>query len=192
MLKNITVFGSSSAHFNPQYHEAAFRMGQLIGENGMRLIFGIGDDGLMGEVFRGALHKHAKVFGVTTPALFDLQCHDKSIFKNYEVQIVDTLSERKRRMYSVADAMVVLPGGWGTIDEFAEFSVTVKIHDINVKPMIFLNTNGFWDNLRKQFDVMIQMNAISPAQFKHVGFASEPEDVLPMAARIQNELAQQD
>lgn len=191
MLKNIAVFGSSSPDFDTQYDEAAFRMGQIIGENGMRLIFGIGDDGLMGEVFRGALHKHAKVFGVTTPALFDLQCHDKSVFKNYEVQIVSTLSERKRRMYSVSDAMVVLPGGWGTIDEFAEFSVTVKIHDINVKPMIFLNTNGFWENLHKQFDVMIQSNAISPKQFEHVGFADTPEDVLPLAARIQTKLEQQ-
>lgn len=189
MLKNITVFGCASAQFDKQYYAAAFRMGQLIGENDMRLVFGIGDDGLMGEVFRGALHKHAKVFGVTTPALFDLQCHDKSVFKEHEVEIVSSLSERKRRMYEVADAMVVLPGGWGTIDEFAEFSVTTKIHDIAIKPMIFLNTNGFWDYQRKQLEVMHQTNAISDLYFSHVGFAQEPEDVLPMAARIQADLA---
>lgn len=189
MLKNITVFGCSSARFDKQYYEAAFRLGQIIGENDMCLVFGIGDDGLMGEVFRGALHKHAKVLGVTTPALYDIQCHDKSVFKEHKVEIVHTLSERKRRMYDVGDAMVVLPGGWGTIDEFAEFSVTVKIHEIEFKPMIFLNTNGFWNAQRKQFDVMRETFAITQEQFNHVGFAEQPEDVLPLAARIQTSLA---
>ena len=189
MLKNITVFGCASPNFDKSYYEAAFRMGQLIGENGMRLVFGIGDDGLMGQVFRGALHKHAEVLGITTQPLYDLQCHDKSVFQDREVQIVSTLSERKRRMYEIADAMVVLPGGWGTMDEFAEFSVTTKIHDIAIKPMIFLNTNGFWDYQRKQLEVMRQTNAISEIYSSHLGFAKEPEDVLPMAERIQNSLA---
>ena len=188
MLKNITVFGCASSNFDKKYYEAAFRMGQLIGENGMRLVFGIGDDGLMGQVFRGALHKHAEVLGITTPPLYDLQCHDKSVFKDHEVQIVSTLSERKHRMYEIADAMIVLPGGWGTIDEFAEFSVTAKIREIALKPMIFLNTDGFWEYQRKQLEVMCQTRAISATQFKHVGFADEPEDVLPLAARIQNAL----
>ena len=118
-FKQITVFGGASKTINEKFYEQAFKLGEIIGQKGMTLIFGIGDNGMMGQTFRGALSQQAPIKGITTKELLELQCEDKSLFKEGEIEIVPDLFVRKFMMFHDGDAIIVLPGGWGTMDEFA-------------------------------------------------------------------------
>ena len=148
-FKSMTVFCGASKGINPNLFPAAFRLGEIIGNEKMKLIFGIGDNGMMGQVFRGALSKNAQIEGITTKELLELQCEDPSLFKPGEIMIVPDLFVRKFMMFKDGDIITVLPGGWGTIDEFAEFAVTIQTRQIMKKPLIFVNLDGFWDPLKE-------------------------------------------
>lgn len=187
-FKNITVFGGASKAINPKLRKVAFELGRIIGQNNMTLIFGIGDDGMMGAVFHGMLRECGSVRGITTKKLLQLQCENPEIFRPKEIEIVKTLSERKFKMFNEGDVMVALPGGWGTVDEFAEFSVLIQTGEIKRKPLIFLNINRFWNPYKKQLQKMQKTGAIDNDKLNFVGFVKHAKDVLPMATKIAEQL----
>lgn len=188
MLQKITVFGSAVKAINDKYKKEAFELGEIIGRNGQTLVFGIGDNGMMGEVFRGALKHNAPIRGITTPKLLELQCENPALFKEGEIEVVSNLSIRKFKMFEEADAIFVLPGGWGTMDEFAEYSVLVQTGEIKKKPLIFINLNGFWDATREQIRRMYTEGAVNDDRVDYLGFVEHAQDAFAKAEEISDQL----
>ena len=187
-FESMTVFCGASKGINSELFSPAFRLGEIIGENDMKLVFGIGDNGLMGQVFRGALSKGAKMEGVTTKELLELQCSDPTLFKAGEISIVPDLFVRKFTMFKDGDVIVVLPGGWGTVDEFAEFCVTIQTGQILKKPLIFVNINGFFEPLKQLLKKMYDNGCINDDRTNYLSFVDSVEDVLSEAEKIANKI----
>jgi len=141
--RSVCVYCGSRMGADPAYRSAAQAAGTLIAQNGWRLVYGAGDVGLMGEVANAAQQGGAEVFGVIPAHLFDHEIGktDLSTFV-----VTETMHERKKVMYMNSDAIVVLPGGAGSLDEFFEV-LTWRQLGLHDKPILLLNTNGYWDPL---------------------------------------------
>ena len=187
-FKSMTVFCGASKEINPDLYAPAYRLGEIIGENKMKLVFGIGDNGMMGQVFRGALSKNAQLEGVTTKELLELQCEDPTLFKDGELYIVPDLFVRKFTMFKDGDIIAVLPGGWGTIDEFAEFCVTIQTGQILKKPLIFVNINNFYEPLKQMLKVMYDNGCLNDDRMNFLAFVDTVEEILPKAKEIANRI----
>ncbi len=140
---SICVYCGSRAGTDPAYLSAAEALGQLIAKEGWRLVYGAGDVGLMGAVARSAQASGAETFGVIPQHLVEWEV-GKTDLTSYVV--TETMHERKKVMFMNCDAVVVLPGGAGSLDEFFE-AVTWRQLGLHDKPIILLNTNGYWDPL---------------------------------------------
>jgi uncharacterized protein (TIGR00730 family) len=143
-METICVFCGSSDNIHPDYKKAARLMGHTLAENGIRIIFGGGRDGMMGAVANGALEAGGTVIGVlieslNTPAL----AHPDLT----ELKVAVTMHERKAHMHALADAFIVLPGGLGTLDELFE-TLTWEQLGIHEKPIGLLNVRGYFDPLQ--------------------------------------------
>ena len=141
----ICVYCASSNHVDEKYWAAAKELGELIGEGGHSLVWGGGKVGLMGEVARAAQGKGAKLYGVITETLVDMEI---SYEEADELLVVETMRERKGLMEEKADAFVALPGGPGTLEELSEILVGrfLKHHE---KPIVLVNVNGFYEPFMK-------------------------------------------
>lgn len=187
-FKKITVFGSASNAISKKYNDQAFKLGELIARNNSTLVYGVGDTGMMGQVFHGLLKGCGAVRGITTQKLMELQCDDPNLFKEGEMVIVDDLSTRKFMMFDEGDMMVILPGGWGTLDELAEFCVMIQTGRIRKKPMIFVNLGGFWNPMKKQIRQMYKEGCLNDNKINYIGFVRKVEKVIPKAIKIVNKL----
>lgn len=148
---SLCVYCGSRTGADPAYERAATELGGAMAHAGIRLVYGAGDVGLMGAVARAAQTGGAETFGVIPTHLLDREVGktDLSTFV-----ITETMHERKKVMFMNADAVVVLPGGAGSLDEFFEVLTWAQLglHD---KPIFLLNTNGYWDPLRGLLDHIV-------------------------------------
>ncbi|MGN0981500.1 MAG: TIGR00730 family Rossman fold protein [Candidatus Limivicinus sp.] len=140
---NICVFGASSNDLAPAYYAAAQALGRAIAAGGHALVFGGGAGGLMGACARGAAELDGAITGIA-PRFFD----EPGILYQDCGQLIftDTMAQRKQLMEEKADAYIVLPGGIGTFEEFFEV-LTLKQLGRHAKPMVMLNTLGYYDAL---------------------------------------------
>ncbi|MGH1398607.1 MAG: TIGR00730 family Rossman fold protein [Alphaproteobacteria bacterium] len=141
-IKTLTVYLGSSGHARDVFQNCATAMGGLIGEAGMRLVYGGMDAGLMGRVARAALDAGAHVTGIVPRKLKD----SERILNNLsDTVMVEDLWDRKKRMFRAADAIVTLPGGYGTADEALEvlYWGNLGLHN---KPLVLVNIEGYWDD----------------------------------------------
>ncbi len=152
MDKIICVYSSSSCTIDKIYFDAAEDLGREIGKRGDTMLFGGGMTGLMGAAAR-AVHKHnGKVVGIIPEAL-----NVKGVVYEFcdELVVTEGMRERKGLMDSRSDAFIALPGGFGTLEEVLEI-ITLKQLRYHNKPVVILNTNGFFDRLLEQFDLIIE------------------------------------
>lgn len=140
---SVCVFCGARAGFRPAYAQAARATGTMLATRGWRLVYGAGDVGLMGEVARSAMVAGGQTFGVIPLHLYQREVgkRDLSTFI-----ITEDMHERKKVMFMNCDAIVVLPGGAGSLDEFFEV-VTWRQLGLHGKPILLLNTEGYWDPL---------------------------------------------
>lgn len=141
--KSVCVYCGSRAGVDPAYAVEAAAIGKALAENGWRLVYGAGDVGLMGTVARAAQDAGADTFGVIPQHLVDWEV-GKTDLTTYIV--TETMHERKKVMFMNCDAVVVLPGGAGSLDELFE-ALTWRQLGLHEKPIFLLNTNGYWDPL---------------------------------------------
>ena len=141
--KTVAVFCSAADGARPEYRETAEALGNTLAERGIGLIYGGAAVGLMGAVADSALAKGGRVVGVIPQVLVDLEVVHKGV---RELHIVDTMHTRKRLMSELADAFLILPGGFGTFEELFEVLAwqTLKLH---AKPVVLLNVAGFYDTM---------------------------------------------
>lgn len=144
-LKSIAVYCGHQMGDDPQFKRDARAVGRMLAKNGIRMVFGGGDVGLMGTVATAALDNGGDVIGVSTDDVIAMQepAHD-----SISVQVVDGVNERKQIMFNESDAFIILPGGIGTLNELTDIMTMQQIGETD-KPLFFLNTNGFWNPLAR-------------------------------------------
>ena len=142
-MKSVCVYCGSRSGAHPAYAAAADAMGRGIAQNGWRLVYGAGDVGLMGTVARAAQEAGGDTFGVIPKHLLDREVGKTDLTR---FVVTETMHERKKVMVMNADAIIVLPGGAGSLDEFFEVLTWAQLglHD---KPIMLLNVQGYWDPL---------------------------------------------
>ena len=169
--KSVCVYCGSRAGGRPAYAEAARATGRMLAANGWRLVYGAGDVGLMGEVARAAQAAGAETFGVIPTHLLSREVGKRDIST---FVITETMHERKKVMYMNADAVVVLPGGGGSLDEFFEV-LTWRQLGLHEKPIVLVNTEGYWDPLLTMIDRIIGEGFADPSLRAFVDVAPDVE-----------------
>ena len=140
--KSVCLFCGSSDRSDPAYTVAAQEFGAQTAAAGWRLVYGGGGVGLMGASARSAHEAGGRVLGVMPGFLRSRE----RLFDDVETLVVTSMHERKQLMYDQSDVFVVAPGGIGTLEEAIEL-LSWKRLDLHAKPVIFLNLNGFWNDL---------------------------------------------
>ena len=149
--KSVCVYCGSRPGANPAYMADAETMGRGLAEAGIRLVYGAGDVGLMGGVARAAQAAGGETFGVIPQHLVDWEV-GKTDLTSYVV--TETMHERKKVMFMNCDAVVVLPGGAGSLDELFEV-LTWRQLRLHAKPIYLVNTAGYWDPLMQLLNHVI-------------------------------------
>lgn len=147
---HIAVFCSSSNHIAQKYRDLAYSLGQMIAESGFTLVYGGATGGLMDAVAEGAASLKGNIIGVIPQAVIQMKRESQLPTQLYTVE---TMSERKTLMKSLADVFVVLPGSYGTLDEMMDV-VSGAIVGEHKKPLFLINQDGFYDLLIQQIDRM--------------------------------------
>ncbi|WP_342388464.1 TIGR00730 family Rossman fold protein [Salinicoccus bachuensis] len=150
-INNITIFCGAHTGSDPVYEERAYALGQLLAEKGIGLVFGGGAVGLMGAVADGALSKGGTVTGVIPQFLVDREMAHPKV---QHMEVVESMHERKARMETLGDAIITLPGGAGTMEEFFEMFTWGQI-GLQKKPIGLLDVNNFFDALTHLFEKLI-------------------------------------
>ena len=158
-LKRICVFCGSHFGADPAYRAAAVDFGRQMVERGLGLVYGGGDVGMMGTLADEVMAGGGEVIGVIPRSLRDREVAHEGIT---DLQVVDSMHERKRLMYAQADAVVALPGGIGTLDELFE-SMTWNQLGIHLKPAGVLNVGGYFDPLVAMLDRALEQGFVGRA-----------------------------
>jgi len=177
-MKRICVFCGSSLGVRPAYLKAAQRLGELLAERKIGMVFGGGCVGLMGAAADAALAKGGEVIGVIPDSLVRREIGHRGVTK---LHVVKSMHERKALMADLSDAFIALPGGYGTLEEFAEV-VTWSQLGIQVKPCGLLNVEGYWDGLLKFLDHAVDEQFVRPENSQLILVATTPESMLERLA----------
>ena len=149
-INSLAVFCGSKNGNNPVYAEHAAELGKLLVKNNITLIYGGGSKGIMGAIANAVMANGGKVIGVITKKLVDWEHQHEGIT---DLSVVDDMHIRKQKMYDLCDAAVILPGGFGTLDEFFEM-VTWNQLSIHDKKIYILNSANYFEYLLKHLEIM--------------------------------------
>jgi len=157
-IRNLAVFCASADGRNPLFYEAAETLGRQLAARGIGIIYGGARVGLMGAVAEAALAHGGHVVGVIPEVLVDLEVAHDGLS---ELHVTSTMHTRKALMGERSDGFVILPGGYGTFEEMFEVLAwqTLKLHQ---KPIVLLNTGGFYDTLLKFLDECVEHGVLKP------------------------------
>jgi uncharacterized protein (TIGR00730 family) len=153
VMKRICVFCGSNAGHDPRYRAEAQRLGRLLADRGIELVYGAGNIGLMGAVADACLEAGGTAIGVIPEALMGKEVAGRNVDHRSltRLEVVDSMHTRKARMAELSDGFIALPGGFGTFEEYCEILTWGQL-GFHVKPMGLLNVNGFYDPLLALFD----------------------------------------
>jgi uncharacterized protein (TIGR00730 family) len=171
--KTMCVYCSSSDAVDPTFFDSAAQLGGLIARRGWTLIYGGGRIGLMGALARAVHENGGQVIGVIPEPL---QAKGLAYPAADELVVTRDLRERKAVMESHADAFVGLPGGFGTLEELLEI-VTLKQLKFHTKPIVLVNTEGFYDPLRQMFERIFQERFAKPEYEQLYHITPDPNGV---------------
>jgi uncharacterized protein (TIGR00730 family) len=171
---NICVFSSSSNAIADIYFQDARELGFLIAKREHTLVNGGANVGLMEAVTVSASENGAKTIGIIPEMLRDRSLASEN---SHEVIITPDMQERKARMRDISDAFIALPGGFGTLEEILEV-ITLRQLTYHTKPIVFINTNGFFDFLFKQFEISYDELFAKPVYRELYFVAKNPADAL--------------
>jgi len=173
-LKRICVFCGSSLGARPAYRQAAQRLGELLAERRIGVVFGGGSVGLMGVLADAALAKGGEVIGVMPESLVRREISHGGVTK---LHVVETMHQRKALMADLSDAFIALPGGYGTLEELCE-AITWSQLGIQQKPCGLLNIEKYWDGLLAVLDHAVDEGFVRPENSQLVLVAQRPEWML--------------
>ena len=159
MAKLLCVYCASSDRIDPKYAAAAAELGHEMVRRGWGLVYGGGKTGLMGAVARAVKKSGGRVVGVIPEFM---KVRELAYDEADELVTVVTLRERKLLMETRADAFLALPGGFGTLEEIMEI-LTLRQLDVVKKPCVFFNQDGFYDDLLRLFERMLEDKFFKPS-----------------------------
>jgi len=172
-MKLLCVYCASSDRLDPKYYAVAEQLGRELVARGWGLVYGGGKTGLMGAVARGTKSAGGRVVGVIPEFM---KARELAFDEADELVTVVTMRERKLLMETRADAFVALPGGFGTLEEILEILTLRQINVVH-KPCVFLNQDGFYDDLLRFFDRMLAENFFKPSNLGLFRVATDVSDI---------------
>ncbi|MEM9883904.1 MAG: TIGR00730 family Rossman fold protein [Planctomycetota bacterium] len=174
MSRSVCVYCASSPGSEPAFGPLADEMGHALADAGHTLVYGGGSTGLMGRVARAVHGGGGRVVGVIPEAMKTVEV---AYLDADELVVVETMRQRKQAMEDRADAFVVLPGGFGTLEELAEV-ITHRYLRFHTKPVVLLNAAGFYDPLLALFEHFIAAGMAKPAYHEHYRVAADVDGVM--------------
>jgi uncharacterized protein (TIGR00730 family) len=175
-IRAVCVYCASGEGRNPAFVAAARALGQILAENGVRLVFGGGAIGLMGALARAVRDHGGSATGIIPQFLMEKEAGFRS---EMDMIVTADLHERKRLMFEQADAFVALPGGVGTLEELVEQLTWAQLGR-HRKPILIANIEGFWNPLLEIIEHMSGLGFIHSAYALNYLVADRVEDILPM------------
>jgi uncharacterized protein (TIGR00730 family) len=185
-MRRIAVYCGSADGNHPVYRAEASALGAAIAAAGLGMVYGGANVGLMGAVADAALAGGAEVIGVLPEVLAGREIAHKHLTR---LETVDTMHQRKARMVQLADGFLILPGGYGTLDEMLEI-VTWSQLRIHAKPCILINTLGYWDGLLRFLDSTVDAGFLKPENRALLQVAPNAADAVSRAVAQFATLAQ--
>jgi uncharacterized protein (TIGR00730 family) len=173
-VNSIAIFCGSKSGNNPLYEAHAVALARMMAERNMALVYGGGNKGLMGAVANSAMEYGGKVIGVIPKVLLEWEAQHEGIT---ELRVVEDMHVRKRMLYELCDAAVILAGGNGTLDELFEMVTwnNLKIHN---KKIIILNSAGFYNNLIAHMDTMAEEGFLYGNWRERIIVCNDPEEAI--------------
>lgn len=173
-MQAILVYCGANPGTKPIYKETAEKLGKVLAENNIRLIYGGGSVGLMGIIADSVLANNGQVTGIIPHFLDRMEVGHKNL---PEMHKVETMHERKAMMEKLCDGIITLPGGYGSMDELFEILSWSQL-GLHQKPVGLLNLNGFYDHLLKQLDVMVEEGFLKAENRNLVIVSDNIEDLM--------------
>ena len=173
-IKNVSIFCGAHEGKNPLYAMEARKIAAILSKQGINIVFGGGNVGLMKIISDEALDNGVEVLGISLKSLHKLELVNPRL---KEVVVADTLLDRKDVFMDRSDAFIVLPGGVGSLDELAEVMASNQLGIIN-KPIGILNTAGYYDDLISWMKKAVDEGFISHANFDDLIISDSCEDLV--------------
>ena len=183
-IRSVCVFCGSAFGKDPAYKQAAHDLGQILAGADMRLVYGGGGVGLMGEIARSVHEAGGKVLGIMPKFLQNRE----AIVDGVDTRIVSNMHERKMMMFEESDAFVVMPGGVGTLEEVIELMSWRRL-DLHKKPIIFLNINNYWEPFFRLIEHTMAEQFTPEAFLSTFTSVDSVEDILPAIARLSTHIS---
>jgi uncharacterized protein (TIGR00730 family) len=175
-LKTVCVFCGSADGIHPDYYEGAVGMGRHLAEKGIQLVYGAGKTGLMGAVADGVLAAGGQVTGIVPSSLNSPALIHANLTR---LEVVGDIHTRKARMNALADALIALPGGYGTFDELFEALTWAQI-GIQLKPIGLLNLRGYFNPAMALIKHALAEKFIYPEHVELLRIADTPEQLIQL------------
>jgi uncharacterized protein (TIGR00730 family) len=172
-IKSLAVFCGSKSGNNPLFESHAKELGYILAHKNITLIYGGGNKGIMGAVANAVLEKNGNVIGIIPQVLTEWEAQHTGIS---ELIVVDNMHTRKKMLYEKCDAAIILPGGFGTLDELFEM-LTWNQLSIHNKQIFILNTDGFYNHLLAHAKTMQQENFLYDAIEERITVITEPQQM---------------
>ncbi|MFZ4719199.1 MAG: TIGR00730 family Rossman fold protein [Ilumatobacteraceae bacterium] len=173
----LCVYCGSNTGNVPAFADAARQLGQSFANRGIGMVYGGGSVGLMGIAADACLEAGGEVIGVITEQLVNAEVAHRDLTR---LEVVPTMHERKARLNELAEGFVVLPGGFGTVDEFAEM-LTWNQLGIVAKPVVLLDVEGFWEPLLAWMDRAVDVGFVRSSHRMLAQRARTVDDVIALA-----------
>jgi uncharacterized protein (TIGR00730 family) len=178
-MKSICIFCGANFNGNPVLKQTVEQLAEIMVSRDIALVFGGGKVGVMGLLAEAMLNKGGKAIGVIPQFLMDKEVGHTGLT---ELHIVENMHQRKQLMSDLCDGIIMLPGGFGTLEEFFEVLTWLQL-GLHNKPIGVLNVNGFYDFLLKQMDVMVEQQFLKPANRELVITSA---DAIELVSLMQN------
>ena len=170
----ICVYCASSAKIDETYFEATERLAKILVNSGVQVIYGGGGHGLMGKLADTVLAQGGQIKGIMPQFMNEVEWAHKKVT---DFEFTNTMHERKAKFLENIDALIALPGGTGTLEELLE-AITLKRLGQFTKPIIILNTNGYYDPLIQMLERCVEEKFLRPIHAEMWTFVHQPEEVM--------------
>jgi uncharacterized protein (TIGR00730 family) len=180
-MRSICIFCGANFNGDPVLKEAIELLAEVMVNQNITLIFGGGKIGVMGIMADAVLQRGGKAIGVIPQFLMDKEVGHTGLT---ELHIVENMHQRKQLMNDLCDGIIMLPGGFGTLEEFFEVLTWLQL-GLHQHPVGILNVNGFYDFLLKQMDVMVEQRFLKPVNRKLVITSADPIELISLMGNIE-------
>jgi uncharacterized protein (TIGR00730 family) len=180
-MKSICVFCGANFNGDEVLKQAVEQLAQIMVNRDINLVYGGGKVGIMGLLADAVLQQGGKAIGVIPQFLMNKEVGHHGLT---ELHVVQNMHQRKQMMNDLCDAIIMLPGGFGTLEEFFEVLTWLQL-GLHNHPVGVLNVNGFYDNLLMQMDVMVEQRYLKPANRRLVLTSADPIELINLMDNIE-------